>query len=157
MAEAATPIRPQPMYPVDVEGAPKIMLGGKPWPIPELVIEQAMHVVPALTSIMPILAKMLSVAAPDANGKVTVDEKQMVGMIGMIDETTFAAMAKAVFWSLRRATPGLGRGEFDQMPIKITELFAALPVILKQVGFIEAAKGETGGVPAAGKTEAVPE
>lgn len=133
------------MYPVDVEGAPKIMLGGKPWPIPELAIGQAMHVVPALTAIMPVLGTMLSAVSFDAAGKPVVDEKKMMTMMGMIDEPTFAAMADAVYWSLKRATPGLGRGEFDQMPIKVTELFQALPIVLKQVGFIEPTKASAGG------------
>jgi hypothetical protein len=144
------------MYPIDIEGAPKIILGGKPWAIPELAIGQAMYVVPALTSIMPILGRMLSAVTAGPDGKVAVDEKQMMALIGMIDAPTFAAMADAVYWALRRAVPGIARGEFDQIPIKVTELFAALPIILKQVGFIEAAKPAAGDVPTAGEVQAAP-
>ena len=151
------PIRPEPMYPLDLDKAPKITLGGKPWAVPELAIGQAMHVVPALTAIMPVLGRMMTAVVTDESGKTSIDEKKIVAMIGMIDEATFASIADAVFWSLKRAKPGLGRGEFDQIPVKVTELFAALPVILKQVGFIEPAKEGAGGAAAAGEAEAAPE
>lgn len=135
---------PQQMFPVDVEDAPRVTLAGKEWPIPQLAIGQAKKVVPAIMSIGPALLRVAEAAERN-------DQAAMVQAMASFDEAAFEKLADIVFNALRRAHPNMGRGEFENMPITVTELFMAIPVVFKQVGFLKVAKaGDT----AAGEAQA---
>lgn len=138
------PTRPAPMFPVDLDSAPKITLAGRQWAIPQLAIEQARHVVPALMSILPKMGRLVGAVE-------SKDEQQILLSASVIDEPTFDALANATYWSLKRGYPQLGRGEFDQMPISLIELIGTLPVLLKQVGFIVAKPDTAKDAPTAGE------
>jgi hypothetical protein len=53
-------------------------------------------------------------------------------------------LAEVLWQGLRRANPRLSRDEFFDLPITITELVAALPVVIEQAGGrkVDAAAGE---------------
>ena len=44
----------------------------------------------------------------------------------------------AVFWALKKATPNMSQAEFDEFPVTLPEMLNALPVIMRQVGFLKA-------------------
>ena len=58
-------------------------------------------------------------------------------------------MAEAIFTAMTRGTPGLARNEFDNLPVSIEELFAALPIVAQQTGLLKKAGAPAGEVQAA--------
>lgn len=145
--------RPEPMFLVDIEGAPKIVLGGREWAVPQLAIKQSRHVVPALMEILPLVTQLAGAVMPGADGRPQViDQAVLFRAMGTISEQTYEAASRAIFWALKRAHPGLAQAEFDDMPITMPELFAALPVVMRQTGFI---KSKPAGDAALGEEEAV--
>lgn len=134
MSEA---VRPEPMFPVDIESAPKITLAGRQWPVPEMAIAQAKYALPAMMSVMPALSPLMG--AIDDGPDAKVDPTRLLGAMQGLTTEVYEAIATAVFWAVKRGTPGIGRGEFDEMPISLHELMAALPVVMKQVGFLKPA------------------
>lgn len=149
MADAKAPTL---MFPIDLEAAPKVLLAGREWAIPQLAILQASKVVPALMDLLPLIGKIQSAIEVSADGTVTTkDEAAMLRAMASITEETYATIVKAVFWSLKRGYPQLGQPEFDNMPVTLPELLNSLSVIMRQTGFIKPkASGEvsTGEAPA---------
>lgn len=141
------------MFPVDLDGAPKVTLAGREWSIPPLAILQASKVVPALMELLPLIGSIQAAIDVDADGAVTTkDAAAMMRAMASINEQTYATIAKAVFWSLKRGYPQLGQPEFDNMPVTLPELLNSLSVIMRQTGFI---KPKAAGEAPAGEAQAV--
>lgn len=98
--------------PLDLTDAPKVSLGGKDWAIPELAVKQIMRLIPAM-------------------GRL-----QKIGATGFdaLAEEEVARIYDVAFIGLSRAYPDLTRELFDELPIKIHEIMAAIPTIARQAG-----------------------
>jgi hypothetical protein len=128
---------PPQMFPIDLDGAPKVLLAGREWSIPKLTPKQARHVVPAMMKIIGLVAKVKSAVTVGDDGQVSTDQQLMMAAMASIDGETFESVATCIFWSLKRGYPQLGQGEFDEMPVDLPEMLNALPVIMRQIGFIK--------------------
>ena len=95
--------------------APKIVLGGADWSIPELAAKQIMRLVPAL-------GKLEGVGRAKSGGFESLTEEE----IKWIYDVAFIA--------LNRAYPDLTRETFDDLPIKIDEIVTSIPTIARQAG-----------------------
>ena len=146
------PKAPAQMFPIDLDGAPKILLAGKEWAIPALAPKQARHVVPSMMKIIPLVGKVQAAVTIEPGGEIKADQKLMMSAMASIDEDAFEAVSTCIFWSLKRGYPQLGQGEFDEMPISLPEMLNALPVIMQQIGFI---KPKAAGEKPAGEAPAV--
>ena len=91
----------------------KIMLAGQEFEIPVLSPKQNRIIVPA-----------------------------MVRLGDSDPRTRYDALLDIVFTALTRARPDLNRDEFDNMQIKTSELYAAVPVIQQQAGISQPKKAE---------------
>lgn len=136
MSHANVPL----MFPIDLEGAPKILVAGREWSIPKLAPKQARHVVPALMGMLPLVARVQAAATTGGDG-TQIDSGRIMDAMAGIDEETFRKLETAVFWALRRGYPQLGQGEFEEMPMDLFEMLNALPVIMRQTGFIKQRSG----------------
>src|SRR5208283_2675611 len=115
---------------VDCSAASVVTLAGREWFLPPLAPRQARKVIPALMRLLPKLASLESAASAG------------------LDEATFDELIDIVHVSLTRAYPALSRDEFLDLPIKTTELIAAIWAALKQSGLqsesdVGEAPGET--------------
>lgn len=111
---------------VELSEAPQITLGKKLWRVPELAARQNMRIVP----------KIMAAQKTDF-GSLTEDGIKIFYDIGFI--------------ALTRANPELTREQFDELPVGLNELLAALPIIARQAGMAvaEVATGGQGEAPAA--------
>lgn len=135
------PKKPEPMYPVDVEGAPEIMLGGKPWKVPKLAHGQNKRVVPIMSGLMPKIVNAMSLHGADLTNLSAQEIERLADKVtGAFDEKSYDDMGRAVFWGLKRAYPGLSESEFDGFPIEPYELLGAALVVGLQSGFFKPGK-----------------
>lgn len=147
--------KPAPLYPVDLDGAPEITLGGRPWKIPKLAHGQNKHVVPIMAGLMPKIVAALQIAGADLTNFSAQDIEGLAGKLtGAFDEKAYEDMGRAVFWGLKRAHPGLAAAEFDEFPIEPYELLAAALVVGLQSGFFR--PGKPGEKPAGEPSAAAP-
>jgi hypothetical protein len=103
----------------EARDAPTIRLAGKDWPIPELAIRQIRIIVPAMVKL-----RVLDIA--------TISTEQMDSLF------------EVVLAAIRRAHPEIEREAFFDWPISLSELLAALPVIVTQAGIgLAAGAGDT--------------
>jgi hypothetical protein len=109
--------------------APKIRLGGCDWAVPELAAKQIMRLVPAL-------GRLERLGRAKAGGFETLTEEE----IKWIYDVAFIA--------LTRAYPDLARESFDDLPIRIDEIVAAMPVIARQAGLKRRSEPESEAAPA---------
>lgn len=138
MAEAT---KPEPMYPVDLDGAAEIRLGGKPWKVPKLAHGQNKRVVPIMASLMPKIVGAMTLMGADLTSISAQDMEQLAGKVtGAFDEKAYDDMGRAVFWGLKRAYPGLSEAEFETFPIEPYELLAAALIVGLQSGFFKPGK-----------------
>lgn len=119
------------MFPVDIDGAPKVVLAGREWPVPKLAHAQNKIVVPAIAKLFPKLSGTLLGGGVDLNA-----------VLAVLDEEAYQLLGRIVYAALTRGTPGLGQGEFDQMPVTLIELIAAFPIIVEATGFFAPAGTE---------------
>ncbi|HLY04272.1 MAG TPA: hypothetical protein VKR31_00845 [Rhizomicrobium sp.] len=115
-ADATTPLclaLPKPNRKAIDDGHPCITIAGQEWPIPPLAPRQNRHVVAALMR------------------------------MGGDFFAHYGDLVDAVFFALTRAHPDLARSEFEEWPIPVYELTAALPVITKQTGWLKPGKNST--------------
>ena len=114
---------------LDLAGARKVRLGGHEFQVAPLSLRQIL----AIADQVPKLAA------------ITADN---------ISAERLMPAAEVVWHGLRRAHPTLTRDEFFDLPITITEMFSALPVVIEQAGGrkVDAAAGELSatGTPATG-------
>ena len=143
MTESKTPAQ---MFPVDLDGAPTIMLGERPWHIPRLAHAQNKVIVPLLAGIMPRLMHAL-IAMQSA------DESAIIRALDVLDAPTYEALGTAVHAALKRGYPQVSIGEFEQFPIEPIELLKALPVIMTQSGFFKQQPKEDTATGEAGATQ----
>lgn len=94
---------------VELSEAPKIMLGKKQWPVPEMAARQLIHLVPAMMRA----------------SKIAFDDLSEEDMRLLYDVTYIA---------LTRAHPNLTREEFENLPVTFDQLVVAIPIIAKQAG-----------------------
>lgn len=95
--------------------APHVRLAGRDWAIPDLAVKQIMRLVPALAR--------LDELAREAGGPGVVASEEQIRRIYDV-----------AYIALTRAYPELTREAFDDLPIRIDEIVAALPVIARQAG-----------------------
>jgi hypothetical protein len=125
-------VKPAPMFPIDLENAPKITLAGREWAIPTLAIAQNRIIVPA---VMKTLGLMKQIASAVEQKETNANWYQQLE-IGTEDFDRLCTITHA---ALTRGYPSMSRGEFDQMPISFAELVAAAPIIMNQTGSFQAA------------------
>jgi len=106
-----------------------VVLGGRRWIMADLAPRQFRKVIPAVLAL----------------GAIRAPED--------VDETRMERLLDALYYALTRNYPDLARKEFLDLPIRITELFAALPVLVKAAGIERQEDKEAGDVsPAAGSS-----
>jgi hypothetical protein len=111
------------------EGVP-VALAGRTWVMADLAPRQFRKVIPAVIGLAAV--------------KQAED----------LDEAGIDRLLDALYYALTRNYPDLAREEFLDLPIRLAELVAALPVLAKAAGIErrgDAASGEAGGA-AAGST-----
>ena len=91
------------------EGAP-VALAGRTWVMADLAPRQFRKVIPAVIG-------LAAVKAPED-----------------LDETGIDRLLDALYYALTRNYPDLTREEFLDLPIRLAELVAALPVLAKAAG-----------------------
>jgi hypothetical protein len=123
----------------EMTDVPKVRLAGRDWEIPLLAIKQLRVAIPAIFKIMPVFARVSVIQKEE-------DKDPFWFSKVALSTEDFDAIADATYAALTRATPGLARTEFDNLPISIEELLNALPVIVRQTGMIKPAPVE--GAPA---------
>lgn len=94
---------------VELAEAPSITLGKKPWKVLELSTRQMIRIVPAMSRLDKIDFKIIT-------------EDQLETLYGI------------AFVAISRAQPQLTKDQFDDLPITVQEMMAALPVIARQAG-----------------------
>jgi len=107
------------------EGRP-VMLGGRDWVMADLAPRQFRKVIPAILSLGGVRAS------------------------GDLDEAKIDRLLDALYFALTRNYPDLGREEFLDLPIRLPELFAALPALCLAAGLErrESEPGEASGAAA---------
>lgn len=118
---------------LDLTGARHVRLGAREWVIAPLSLRQ-------ILAIADFVPKLSSVGVDNLSG-----ERLM-------------PLAEVLWHGLRRAHPRLTRDEFFDLPITITELVVALPVVIEQAGGRRAGSADAAGPnaesPAAGEKSA---
>lgn len=109
--------------------APTVTIAGREWPVPMLAPRQNRIVVPILVELMPRIQKVQEEAAKSENSEFAF-LKEFVGA------AIYDQLLTATYTALTRAAPDLKREDFDDMPVTLSELFAALTVIARQAGII---------------------
>ena len=82
-----------------------VQLGGRSWVMADLAPRQFRKVIPAILALGDLRAP------------------------GDLDEGKIDRLLDALYWALTRNYPDLAREEFLDLPIKLSELIAALPVL----------------------------
>ncbi|HUZ75812.1 MAG TPA: hypothetical protein VMU87_22725 [Stellaceae bacterium] len=100
------------------EGRP-VTLGGRNWVMADLAPRQFRKVIPAILSLGGVRAS------------------------ADLDEAKIDRLLDALYFALTRNYPDLAREEFLDLPIRLPELFAALPVLCLAAG-LERREGEPG-------------
>jgi len=114
----------------DTERAPAVSLGGKSWPVPQLVAKQNKIIDPLILSLLPVF------------GEWQTDKAAALAKLGSVQ---YEALQEIAFQAIRRAHPELTREQFLDLPVTLPELVAAFPVIAQQTGVFErASPGEAG-------------
>ncbi|HZT51922.1 MAG TPA: hypothetical protein VFA22_08315 [Stellaceae bacterium] len=96
-----------------------VQLGGRSWVMADLAPRQFRKVIPAILA----LGELRSA--------------------GDLDEAKIERLIDALYWALTRNYPDLARDEFYDLPIKLSELIAALPALGHAAG-LERAEGAAG-------------
>lgn len=99
---------------------PRITLDDQDWPIPKLAPAQLEIVLPLIDEVK----KTLREYAPGA----------------VIDADVIHKLGTILCTALQKGHPDLTRDEFDQMPIGLSDLIDALPLVQKQSGCFRPAK-----------------
>jgi hypothetical protein len=144
-----TDIKPTPMFPVDLDGAPSITLGGREWKVPKLVHGQNKRIVPAAMRWMPTLLPLLAAAQAE-------DASALIAAADALSEESYETLGMMARVAISQAHPGIGAGEFDQMPVSAMELLAALPVIIEQTGMFRKRQPGDADPPPGEKSAATP-
>ena len=104
---------------IDTDGAPKIKLAGKEWPVPLLAAKQNKIIDPLIMKLIPIFA-----AWKEDKGRA----------LSQVAEEQYESLQIICYTALKRANPQLTRDEFDDLPISLHEMIEAFPVIAEQTG-----------------------
>jgi hypothetical protein len=94
-----------------------VQLGGQSWVMADLAPRQFRKVIPAILALGELRAP------------------------GDLDEARIDRLLDALYWALTRNYPDLGRDEFYDLPIKLSELIAALPALGLAAGLERAESG----------------
>jgi hypothetical protein len=150
---------------------PTITLAGQEWPIPLLAPRQNRVVVPAVSKVTKrmrdIAAKALDELSDATREQIvkaaSAEDLTRLGRDGVLrarvwalidfpsimshdgDTEFFDTAADAVYGALTRAHPTLSRGEFDDMPIGMIEMFNAIGIIANQTGMMREVKPSAAG------------
>jgi hypothetical protein len=100
------------------DGRP-VVLAGRDWVMADLAPRQFRKVIPAILSLGSVRAS------------------------GDLDEAKIDRLLDALYFALTRNYPDLAREEFLDLPIRLPELFAALPALCLAAG-LEQREGEPG-------------
>jgi len=102
------------------DNTPRVSLGGRTWPIPELGIRQLRAVRRAIIDLTDAL--------------VSTQDETTGQRVMKLSEAQFDAMCNVVYHGLTRAHPGLDRDEFEAMTTTDGEMFLAFLVVRRQSG-----------------------
>jgi hypothetical protein len=117
---------------LDDPSVPRITLAGQEWPVPKFAIAQNAVILPIL---------MAHFEHPDVALRTT----EGILRLGTI-----------LFTALGRGHKDMTRADFDDMPIEVPEMAAAIPVIAQQTGMYKATKPNGVDRPLAPTPEALP-
>jgi hypothetical protein len=98
----------------------EIVLAGRRWVMADLAPRQFRKVVPAMLAL---------------SGVKRAED---------LDEARIERLTDALYWALTRNYPDLGREEFLDLPIRIGEMFQALPALARAAGFEQREDGPPG-------------
>lgn len=117
---------------------PVVKLGGKEFKIPPLVLKQNKRIDRLLAN---------NIAFFD---KLTVEEfgKRLL----VLDQKSADDFVEIVYVALTRDQPNLTREAFEALPISLTEVIGAIPIIMQQSGLFK--KAPLQGAPLPGEAEA---
>lgn len=119
----------------ELEAAPKLMLGGREFPMPLLAPRQQRIVVPKLMGVMNALIGKNAAEAMSALSTQTYDD-----------------LCDLVYVALTRGTPDLKKDDFLDLPIGPLDLVRAIDVVAIATGVLK--RGEPGAAQGAGAGEA---
>ena len=128
---------------IDLENSPTITLGGKQWVIPLLAARQNRIIDPLILKLMPIFAEM--------------SKDQFTGL-GLVTEESYRHFQEICFVAITRNDPTVTRDMFLDLPVTLTEMVSAFPIIAGQTGiFKKADKGDIPSGEAPGAAVALPQ
>lgn len=109
----------------------KITLAGKDYPVTKLSFRQLREVIPALTKLLEIIGPAILANRADA-------ESNPLAMLKAFNLTaeTFDLILDAIWPTIRKLTPSVTRDQLMDSDIGITELIAALPIVMQMTGFL---------------------
>jgi hypothetical protein len=114
---------------------PTIRLAGRELSIPILAPRQNRTVVPALLDLLPKVVEARRYALVDPE-----DETQGINRLRLLahlmDTKTYDTICDVIFTAITRAEPDFKRSEFDELPVDIEDLIAALFIVARQSGVI---------------------
>ncbi len=112
----------------EIEDAPKVILGGKEWPVPLLAARQNRIIDPLILSLLPVFTEW---------------QHDRAGAVAKIRNESYDALQEITYQAITRATPTMTRGAFLDMPVTLPELIGAFPLIAQQTGvFARSTPGE---------------
>lgn len=119
----------------ELDAAPKITLGRKEWPVPELSARQNRIIDPLILGLLPIFSEWQS-------NKTTA--------LGKIGAAEYESLLDIALTAIRRGSPDISKEAFLDLPITLPELINAFPIIANQTGLFkkdtsDAAPGEAQG------------
>jgi hypothetical protein len=128
-------------YPLVCEESPRVVLGGKHWPIPLLSARENKVIDPLILGLLPLFSLW---------------ERDKSAALERLGAAQYDALLEIALVAARRASPQLTREQFLDLPITLPELIAAFSVIAQQTGIFEKARpGGAAGEALAGKGEAL--
>lgn len=106
----------------DIDGAPRITLGGKEWPVPQLVARQNKIIDPLIISLLPVFTQW---------------ETDKAGALTKLGAKEYDSLIEIAFQAIRKASPEITRDQFLDLPITLPELIGAFSVIAQQTGVFQ--------------------
>jgi hypothetical protein len=101
--------------PIELADAQRVELGGKTWLLPSLVWKQIKVVIPGIDAFRARYAEIM--ASGSEYGEADLDQ-----------------MLRIVWAALTRARPDLTLAELEELPISVSQLAVAIPLVAKAAG-----------------------
>jgi hypothetical protein len=153
---------------VEVAQAPTVTFrtpqGPRAFPVPPLVVLQAIEATPAIGRALPALARLMalrrklpSLFGPGPAGSDTMVLKDSTGYDWItelsVSAEEYRGMLDAVYWGIYGGTPSLKREEFNLFRISLFELLGAFMIVVQQSDMFEFGPAPKGAASAGELTE----